>query len=186
VTGQRALPKSQVGLPTPQGVEHRASAGETYLSCVRNGILYVAYGFEETAGDYYLQGSQVIAGAWTDDTSVVLLTPQGMGAFAMGVAQHMLKSLQWNPTWWERQFHAAVSQAAAVYAQATQAIAQQGQSWDQAVRGVESYLNPETGQRWDVPITGANQFAQDGAGHIIGLMGQQPPPGFTLLKKVER
>lgn len=41
-------------------------------------------------------------------------------------------------------------------------------------------------QRSDVPVTGASQFAQDGAGHIIGLTGQQPPPGFTLLKRVER
>jgi hypothetical protein len=56
LTSQRALPKSQPALPPPPGVEHRDSAGETYLRCVRNGILYVAYGFAETAGDYYFQG----------------------------------------------------------------------------------------------------------------------------------
>jgi hypothetical protein len=116
---------------------------------------------------------------------VVLLTQQGIDAFAMGIAQHTLKSLQWNPAWWQRQFHAAVSQATAVYAQATQAISQQGQSCDQSVRGVENYVNPATGQRWEVPITGASRFAQDGAGHIIGLTGQQAPPGFTLLRKAE-
>ena len=184
VTSQRALPKPAAGTPPPPGVEHRDSTGETYLRCVRNGILYLAYGFAETAGDYYFQGTQIIAGVWTDDTSVVVLTPQGMGAYAMGIGQHMLKSLRWNSTWWQRQFHAAVSQATGVYAQATQAITQQGQSWDQAVRGVESYVNPATGQRWEVPITGASQFAQDGAGHIIGLTGQQAPPGFTLLQEI--
>jgi hypothetical protein len=185
VSSQRELPKSEAGLAPPPGVEHRDSAGETYLRCVRDGILYVAYGFAETAGDYYFQGPQIIAGVWSDDTSVVLLTPQGMGAFAMSIAQHMLKSLQWNPPWWQRQFHAAVSQATGVYAQASEAIARQGRSWDQAVRGVESYVNPATGQHWEVPISGASQFAQDGAGHIIGLTGQQAPPGFTLLKKSE-
>jgi hypothetical protein len=185
VTTQRALPKSQAGLAPPPGVEHRDSAGETYLRCVRSGILYVAYGFAETAGDYYFQGSQIIAGAWSDDTSVVLLTPQGMGAYAMGIAQHMLKSLQWNSDWWQRQFHASVSQATGVYAQASEAIAQQGQNWNQTVRGVESYVNPATGERSEVPISGASQFAQDGAGHIIGLTGEQAPPGFTLLKKSE-
>ncbi|HEY1725225.1 MAG TPA: hypothetical protein VGF89_07375 [Steroidobacteraceae bacterium] len=183
VTSHRALPKPPGGLASPPGVEHRDSIGETYLSCVRNGILYVGYAFSETSGDYYYQGSQVIAGAWGDDTSVVLLTPQGMGGFAMAIANHMLQSMRWDGAWWQRQFHAAVAQADALYAQATHTIAQQGQSWDQTVRGVESYVNPATGKKWEVPMTGANNFAQDGAGHIIGLTGSQAPPGFTLMKK---
>ncbi|MGH8232469.1 MAG: hypothetical protein ACRESY_11660 [Steroidobacteraceae bacterium] len=183
VTSHRTVPKEPSGLASPAGVEHRDTVGETYLSCVRNDILYVAYAFSETAGDYYYQGSQLIAGAWGDDTSVVLLTPQGMGGFTMAIANHMLQSMRWDPAWWQRQFHAAVAQANALYAQATHTIAQQGQSWDQTVRAVQSYVNPDTGKKWEVPITGANNFAQDGAGHIIGLTGSQPPPGFTLMKK---
>jgi hypothetical protein len=182
VTSHRSLPKLG-GLAPPPGVEHRDTAGETYFSCVRNDILYVSYAFSETAGDYYYQGSQLIAGAWGDDTSVVLLTPQGMGGYAMAIANHMLQSMRWDPAWWQRQFHAAVAQANTLYAQATDTIAQQGESWDQTVRGVQSYLNPDTGKKWEVPITGANNFAQDGAGHIIGLTGSQPPAGFTLMKK---
>ncbi|HEY3730507.1 MAG TPA: hypothetical protein VGL28_04525 [Steroidobacteraceae bacterium] len=183
VISHRSLPQIADGLIPPAGVEHRDTVGETYFRCVCNDILYVGYGFSETAGDYYYQGSQVIAGAWGDDTSVVLLTPQGMGGFAMAIANHMLQSMRWDPSWWQRQFHAAVAQADALYAQATHSISQQGQSWDQTVRGVQSYVNPDTGKMWEVPITGANNFAQDGAGHIIGLTGSQPPPGFTLMQK---
>src|SRR5579871_4967028 len=97
VVKQQAIPALHKGLPLPQGVEHRDTAGETYLTCVRHNILYAAYGFSETTGDYYYQGNQVIAGVWTDDTSVVLLTPQGLGAQAMAIASHMLNTMQWDP-----------------------------------------------------------------------------------------
>ncbi len=184
VVRQQAIPALNRGLPMPQGVEHRDTAGETYLTCVRQNILYAAYGFSETAGDYYYQGNQVIAGVWTDDTSVVLLTPQGLGAQAMAVAGHMLNTMQWNPAWWQRQFHATVAQSNALYAQATKAIAQQGASWDRTIRGVEQYTNPQTGKRVEVPISGAESFAQNAAGDIIGLVGANAPPaGFTMLKK---
>jgi len=184
VISHRAIPFKRPSLPSPQGVERRDTAGETYLTCTLNGILYSAYGFSETGGDYYYQGSQILAGVWTDDTSVVLLAPQGMGASAMAVADHMLRSLQWDQAWWQRQFHAAVAQANSVYAQATQAIASQGQSWDQTIRGVEPYYNPQTGKTVEVQVTGASRYAQDATGDTIGLVGTaNPPPGFVVMGK---
>lgn len=184
VTSHRAIPFKRPGLPVPQGVERRDTAGETYLTCTLNGILYSAYGFSETSGDYYYQGSQILAGVWTDDTSVVLLAPQGMGTGAMAIADHMLKSLQWDQGWWQRQFHATVSQANAVYAQATQAIASQGQEWDQTIRGVEPYVNPQTGKTVEVQVNGASRYAQDATGNIIGLVGNaNPPPGYVVMSK---
>ncbi len=182
VIRQRSLP-TQPGLPTPAGVERRDTAGETLFTCVRHNILYAAYSFAETAGDYYYQNGQVIAGVWTDDTSVLVLAPQGLGDAAMGVARHMLGSLRWNQAWWQRQFNATVEQANVIYHQATQAIAQQGTDWDKTVRGVETYTNPRTGKRLEVSVTGADNYAQDDAGNVVGIIGSEPPPGLTLLRK---
>jgi hypothetical protein len=184
VVAQQAIPKLDRSLPTPPGAEHRDTAGETYLTCVRQNILYAAYAFSETAGDYYYQGNQLIAGVWTDDTSVVLLTPQGLGGQAMAVASHMLNSMQWNPAWWQQQFHAAVAQSNVMYAQAVKTVANQSASWDRTIRGVEQYTNPQTGKLVEVPATGATAFAQNGAGDIISLVGTNTPPaGYTLLTK---
>ena len=185
VIKQQDIPKLDRGLPVPPGVERRDTAGETYLTCVRHNILYAAYGFSETGGDYYYQGGQVISGVWTDDTSVVLLTPQGLGAQAMAVASHMLNSMQWDPVWWQRQFHVAVSLSNAMYAQAVRSVARQSQSWDRTIRGVEEYSNPQTGKRVEVPVTaGVDSFAQNAAGDVIGLIGANAPPaGYTKLEK---
>jgi hypothetical protein len=182
VVHQRSLPK-QPGLPTPAGVERRDTAGETLFTCVRHNILYAAYSFAETSGDYYYQNGQVIAGVWTDDTCVLVLAPQGLGDWAMGIARHMLGSLRWDEAWWQRQFNATVEQANVIYRQATHAIAQQGADWDRAIRGVETYTNPKTGKKLEVSITGADNYAQDDAANVVGIVGSEPPPGFTLLEK---
>lgn len=58
--------------------------------------------------------------------------------------------------------------------------------WDKTIRGVETYTNPKTGKRMEVSVTGADKYAQDDAGHVLGIMGSEPPPGLVLLQKGAR
>jgi hypothetical protein len=46
-------------------------------------------------------------------------------------------------------------------------------------------LQPVTRVLSITACVGAGQFAQNGAGYVIGLSGQQAPPGFTLPQKAE-
>jgi hypothetical protein len=179
----RQLPPTHTQLPAPQGVEHRDTAGETYLAAVCNRILYVAYGFSETGGDYYYMSGQIAAGAWTDDTSTIVVTPQGNGPQGIAIAAHMLKSIAFDQAWWERNFHAAVASSRAIYDHAMNMMTSQATEFDRDIRGVEAYTNPQTGAHLEVPITGADNVAQNSAGTVIGFMGSEPPPGFVILGK---
>jgi hypothetical protein len=187
VTGSRVLPNTKVALAMPQGVERRDTTGETLLTAECNRILYTAYGFSETGGDYYHGANgAIIAGAWTDDTSTVLLTPQGNGPEAIQLAAHMLESLRFDPQWWQRQFKTAVAASRYVYDHAMNMLQQQAASFDRPLRGVAAYTNPSTGKQLEVQITGADNFAQTASGTVIGFMGSEAPPGSTILRKNAR
>ncbi len=186
VTGSRVLPNTKMTLPMPQGVERRDTTGETLLTAMCNRILYTAYGFSETGGDYYHGANgAIIAGAWTDDTSTVLLTPQGNGPEAIQLAEHMLQSFRFDPQWWQHQFKTAVAASRVVYDHAMNMLQQQATSFDRPLRGVAAYTNPVTGAKLEVQITGADNFAQSASGTVIGFMGSEAPPGSTILKKAD-
>jgi hypothetical protein len=194
IDGTRPRPDLTGGPWAAANASAQHDAGEVDFHCERNGV--PVRGSVEV--DNYIYPSRFGGSIWAVDLLAAYFAPADRTAAAMGVMQHVLGGIKFNPQWVSMEQAKqqqvvnhinASTQATIQFSQATIANARarmdatlrQGEQFDRIINGRSPYVD-SSGRQYDLDNTKTQWVDQ--YGHTVGTNGASPGSAYEQMKEV--